>query len=57
MPDKNKIDDWISSRKRRLESLTAEELYPLVINGDKQALSSAITLIENVLLLSLNLGE
>lgn len=47
MPDKNKIDDWISSRKRRLESLKAEELYPLVINGDKQALSSAITLIEN----------
>ncbi|MGY8927908.1 MAG: methylmalonyl Co-A mutase-associated GTPase MeaB, partial [Flavobacteriales bacterium] len=47
MPDKNKIDDWISSRKRRLESLKADELFPLILDGDKQALSSAITLIES----------
>lgn len=47
MPDKNKIDNWISSRKKRLDSLNAEELYPLILNGDKQALSSAITLIES----------
>jgi len=47
MPDKNKIDDWISSRKRRLQSLTSDSLYPLIVNGDKQALSSAITLIES----------
>lgn len=47
MPDKNKINDWISSRKIRLESLKADELYPLIVKGDKQALSSAITLIES----------
>jgi LAO/AO transport system kinase len=47
MPDKNKINDWISSRKKRLESLKADELYPLIVKGDKQALSSAITLIES----------
>lgn len=47
MPDKNKIDNWISSRKKRLDSLNAEELYPQILNGDKQALSSAITLIES----------
>lgn len=47
MPDKNKIDSWISSRKKRLDSLNAEELYPQILNGDKQALSSAITLIES----------
>ena len=47
MPDKNKIDSWISSRKKRLDSLNAEELYPLILNGNKQALSSAITLIES----------
>ena len=47
MPDKNKIDSWISSRKKRLDSLNAEELYPLILDGNKQALSSAITLIES----------
>jgi len=47
MPDKKKIDDWISSRKKRLDSLTADELFPLIQKGDKQALSSAITLVES----------
>ena len=47
MPDKKKIDNWISSRKRRLDSLKADELFPFISNGDKQALSSAITLIES----------
>lgn len=48
MSSNKKIDQWISSRKKRLESFNAEELYPLLLQGDKQALSSAITLIESV---------
>ncbi len=47
MPDKEKVDEWISLRKKRLESLKADELYPLLIQGDKYALSSAITLLES----------
>ena len=47
MSSNKKIDQWISSRKKRLESFKADELYPLLLKGDKQALSSAITLIEN----------
>jgi LAO/AO transport system kinase len=47
MSTNKKIEQWISSRKKRLDSLQAEELYPLLIRGDKQALSSAITLIES----------
>jgi LAO/AO transport system kinase len=47
MPDNKKINEWISSRKKRLDSLTADELFPLIVKGDKQALSSSITLIEN----------
>jgi LAO/AO transport system kinase len=47
MSSKKKIDSWISSRKKRLESFKAEELFPLLLAGDKNALSSAITLIES----------
>ena len=47
MSSNKKIDQWISSRKKRLDSLKADELYPLLLKGDKQALSSAITLIES----------
>ena len=47
MSSNKKIDQWISSRKKRLESFKADELYPLLLKGDKQALSSAITLIES----------
>jgi len=47
MPDKDKLDQWISLRKKRLESLKADELFPLLVQGDKNALSSAITLIES----------
>lgn len=47
MSSNKKIDQWISSRKKRLESFKADELYPLLVKGDKQALSSAITLIES----------
>ena len=47
MPDKDKLDQWISQRKKRLESLKADELFPLLVQGDKNALSSAITLIES----------
>lgn len=47
MPDKDKLDSWISLRKKRLESMKADELFPLLAKGDKNALSSAITLIES----------
>ena len=47
MSANKKIEQWISSRKKRLDSLKAEELYPLLVGGDKQALSSAITLVES----------
>ena len=47
MSSNKKIDQWISSRKKRLDSFKADELYPLLLKGDKQALSSAITLIES----------
>ena len=47
MRDKDKLDSWISLRKKRMESLKADELFPLWVKGDKNALSSAITLIES----------
>ncbi len=47
MSSKKKIEQWISSRKKRLKSFKADELYPLLLSGDKPALSSAITLIES----------
>ena len=46
MPDKNKIDSWISSRKKGWIRLM-QRSCPLILNGNKQALSSAITLIES----------
>jgi LAO/AO transport system kinase len=47
MSSNKKIDQWISFRKKRLESFKADELYPLLLKGNKQALSSAITLVES----------
>jgi LAO/AO transport system kinase len=47
MSSNKKIDQWISSRKKRLESFNADELFPMLLKGDKQALSSAITLVES----------
>lgn len=47
MPDKGHLDNWFEQRKLRRASLTSEALYDKVYSGDKQALSSAITLIES----------
>lgn len=40
-------NDWAKNRKKHLESQTADLLFPLLRNGDKQALSMAITLVES----------
>ena len=47
MPKKELVDDWFRKRKERRLHLTADELYPLLNSNDRQALSSAITLIES----------
>ena len=49
MPKEEFINDWFRKRKERKQHLTAEELFPLIIRGDRQALSASITLIESTL--------
>lgn len=45
--NKYKLDEWISKRKNRQSELNFDTLYPQILNGNTQALSSAITLIES----------
>jgi LAO/AO transport system kinase len=47
MPKKEQVDDWLRKRKDRRLHQTANELFPLLKIGNRQALSSAITLIES----------
>jgi LAO/AO transport system kinase len=47
MPKKEVVDDWFRKRKDRRLHQTANELFPLLKIGNRQALSSAITLIES----------
>jgi LAO/AO transport system kinase len=49
MPKKEIVDDWFKKRKERRIHQTADELFPLLLTNDRQALSSAITLIESKL--------
>ena len=47
MPNKKIVDEWFLKRKERRLHKTAEELFPVLLLNDRQALSSAITLIES----------
>jgi LAO/AO transport system kinase len=47
MPKKEIIDEWFRNRKERRLHQTSDELFPLLKSGSRQALSSAITLIES----------
>ena len=47
MPKKEIVEDWFRKRKERRLHQTADELFTLLIKSDRQALSSAITLIES----------
>jgi LAO/AO transport system kinase len=50
MPKKEIIDDWLRKRKNRRLHQTADEIFPLLKTGNRQALSCAITLIESNLI-------
>lgn len=50
MPSQKQLDDWFSKRKTHKQSLSADLLFPALINGDHKALSSAITLVESQVL-------
>jgi LAO/AO transport system kinase len=47
MPKKEIVEDWFRRRKERRSLLTADELFPLLLSNNRQALSSAITLLES----------
>jgi putative protein kinase ArgK-like GTPase of G3E family len=47
MPKKEFVDDWFRKRKERKSHLTADDIHPSLIAGNRQALSAAITLIES----------
>ena len=49
MPKEEFVNDWFRKRKERKSHLTAEELYSSLRKGERQALSSAITLVESTL--------
>lgn len=49
MPKKENIDEWFKKRKERRLLQTADEIFPFLIKSNRQALSSAITLIESTL--------
>jgi LAO/AO transport system kinase len=49
MPNREIVDDWFKNRKERRLHQTADKLFPLLLKNDRQALSSAITLIESKL--------
>lgn len=47
MPREEFVNDWFKKRKERKSNLTAEQLFSSLEAGDRQALSTAITLIES----------
>jgi LAO/AO transport system kinase len=49
MPKKEIVENWFRKRKEHRLNQTADDLFPLLIKSDRQALSSAITLIESTL--------
>ena len=49
MPNQSQLNDWFRKRKKRIQSLNAETLFPELISGNRTALSVAITLVESQL--------
>lgn len=49
MPNQERLNEWFRQRKARIRDLNAETLFPELIKGNRNALSSAITLIESKL--------
>lgn len=47
--DQKKLNDWLNSRKKRKSLMTANHLVPKILDGNIEALSSAITLLESTL--------
>lgn len=45
--DKKNLDNWLLKRKQRIAGLSAESMFEEILQGDIQALSSAITLVES----------
>lgn len=45
--DQGHLDNWLNHRKERRSHLTADELFSRLRNGERAALSSAITLLES----------
>lgn len=49
MPNQERLNEWFQQRKARIHDLNAKTLFPELIKGNRNALSSAITLIESKL--------
>lgn len=47
MPDNEQLENWLNKRRERRKHLTAEELFPKIQAGSREALSAAITLLES----------
>lgn len=47
MPSQDQLNDWFNKKKKRKQSLSAKLLFPALKNGNRLALSSAITLVES----------
>ena len=47
--DEQHLEDWLRRRKERKDSRSAEILFPRIIDGDKEALSAGITVLESTL--------
>jgi LAO/AO transport system kinase len=47
--DQQHLDDWLRKRRGRRSQMTAGHLFPRLRNGDMEALSTAITLVESTL--------
>ncbi|MFN5634255.1 MAG: methylmalonyl Co-A mutase-associated GTPase MeaB [Flavobacteriia bacterium] len=47
--DEQHLEDWLRRRKERKDSRSAEHLFPRIIDGDKEALSAGITVLESTL--------
>ncbi|MCR9174305.1 MAG: methylmalonyl Co-A mutase-associated GTPase MeaB [bacterium] len=45
--DNPNLDRWLQKRKARLDGMSAEVLFDQILNGDMQALSAGITLVES----------
>ncbi len=45
--DQRHLNDWLKKRKERRNSISAESLFPHLLNGEVDALSTSITLLES----------